>query len=82
MSDWLDHRLELVAAGAVILYSFCIWEFTIGIKKSIKQLYRGNILLDMCRYSAILYSGRGQHEPTKHSKTDSDHSGFGGGKFD
>ncbi len=43
MSDWLDRRLQLVAIGAVVLYLFCIWEFTIGIKKSIKKLFRSII---------------------------------------
>jgi hypothetical protein len=41
MSEWLDRRLLCVAIGAAIFYLFCIWEFTIGIKKSIKKLYKG-----------------------------------------
>jgi hypothetical protein len=41
MSDWLDRRLRYVAIGAAILYIFCIWEFSIGIKKSIKKLCTG-----------------------------------------
>lgn len=64
---------------AVIVYAFiivlCVWEFTIGIKYSIKKLYRGNIMLDNCRYSAILETGlKDSNEPTKHSQTDPDHS--------
>ena len=40
-SDRLDRRLRIVAIGAVIFYALCIWEFTIGIKKSINKLFIG-----------------------------------------
>jgi hypothetical protein len=30
-----------VAIGAIIFYAVCIWEFTIGIKKSIKRFFNG-----------------------------------------
>jgi hypothetical protein len=48
-----DRRTEAMVVfvkfllGAAIAYAIlsilCIWEFTIGIKKSIKHLYRGHI---------------------------------------
>ncbi len=46
----------LAVAGVVFLVVtfLCVWEFTIGINKSIKQLYRGNIMLYKRRYSAII----------------------------
>jgi len=54
MSDELDSGLRDVAIGAIILYVFCVWEFTIGIKQSIKKLFKGYILLDICLSSATI----------------------------
>jgi hypothetical protein len=43
MSKQLDRWLVAVVVGVVFFYALCILEFTIGIKKSIKKLYKGKI---------------------------------------
>jgi len=40
VSNRLDSRLKVVAIGVIIFYALCIWEFTIGIKESIKTLFK------------------------------------------
>ena len=42
VSGDLDRKLLDVAIGALIAYALAIWEFSIGIKKSIKKLFTGN----------------------------------------
>jgi uncharacterized membrane protein len=43
MSKQLDRWLVAVVVGVVIFYALCIWEFSIGIKESIKRLFNGKI---------------------------------------
>ncbi len=82
ISEWLDRQLLRIAIGAVIFYIFCIWEFSIGIKKSIKLFLNSHFVLDICRYIAYIMPRLKVNESARHSKTDADHSGSSRGKLD
>jgi hypothetical protein len=82
MSDWFDRRLRFVAIGALIFYAFCIWEFSIGIKRSINKLFTVHLMLDISRYIAYIVPIRHGNESVKHSETRPDHSGTGRGQLD
>jgi hypothetical protein len=81
-SDELDRHLKDVAIGAIILYFFCVWEFSIGIKQSIKKLFKVHFVLDICRYIAYIVPVGHGDESAKNSETRTDHSGSGRRKLD
>lgn len=79
-ASMLNRFFEFLGAfGIVYLVAIVLlaWEFTIGIKNSINKLYKGHIVLDNRRYSAIIQAGlEDSNESAKHSQADSDHSGL------
>jgi hypothetical protein len=65
-----------VTVGAIIFYVLLILECTIGIISSIKKLFSGHLMLDMCRYIAYIVPRLNGNESAKHDKASTDNSGL------
>jgi hypothetical protein len=80
-NDFFLAFLEGAGIGYAILAFLCVWEFTIGIKESIKEIFNASIKLDPCRCIAYISPRKIRNEPARHGETRSDHSGAGRRKF-
>ena len=72
----------IAAVIYVIVSVLCIWEFTIGIKESIKNIFNGQFMLDIRRYIAYIMPRLTSHESARRCQTGTNHSGSGRRELD